>query len=199
MLFMEYSPQYEQHIIPEIRNGNEEAYQSVYYHYYESLCNYAMSFIRNREKAEDIVQEVFLKLWIKRASLKTGGSLKPYLYKMTYNEFVNTFRKDNRYQEELDIFKVVALSSVIQESEEAWQYSLKRMKDAIDNLPPRCKEIFLMHKRDGLKQKEIAESLCISVKTVENQVAKALKSLREKLVAETFQVFFFVRNIFKKI
>src|SRR5690606_798151 len=95
VLFMEYSPQYEQHIIPEIRNGNEEAYQSVYYHYYESLCNYAMSFIRNREKAEDIVQEVFLKLWIKRASLKTGGSLKPYLYKMTYNEFVNTFRKDN--------------------------------------------------------------------------------------------------------
>lgn len=195
---MEYSAEFEQDIIPKIRNGNEEAYRLVFYRYYESLCHYAMSFIRDRGKAEDLVQEVFLKLWTKRESLKSGGSLKAYLYKMTYNEFVTVFRKEKRYQQELDIFKLEALSPVLQESEESWQLKLKRVKEAIDSLPPRCKEIFILNKQDGLKQKEIAEKLSISVKTVENQVGKALKALKKKLSEETFYVLIFIRRLFRE-
>lgn len=195
---MEYSAELEQEIIPKIRNGNEEAYRMVFYRYYDSLCHYAMNFIRDKGKAEDLVQEVFLKLWTKRESLKTGSSLKAYLYKMTYHEFVTVFRKEKRYQQELDIFKFEALSPIIQESEESWQLKLKRVKEAIDSLPPRCKEIFILNKKHGLKHKEIAEQLSISVKTVENQVGKALKALRKKLAEETLQVLIFIRRLFRE-
>lgn len=193
---MEYSLEYKQGIAYEISNGNEEAYRAVFYHYFEPLCHYALNFTSDRDKAKDIVQEVFLKLWNKRESLHLSGPLKAYLYRMVYNEFVTTFRKEKRYQEELDIFKAESLQPLLQESEESWQLKLDQLKEALDSLPQRCREIFLLNKQEGLKHKEIAEKLGIAPKTVENQIGKALKALKKKLTDKTFYLLFLIQKSF---
>ncbi|WP_417355432.1 RNA polymerase sigma factor [Flavobacterium sp.] len=195
---MKYSPENEQGIIQRIRKGDNKAYQLVFYRYYEPLCHYALNFTPDKDQVKDIVQEVFLKLWNKKESLYLSGSLKAYLYRMTYNQFVTTFRKEKRYQEELDLFKMEALQPLLQENEETWQLKLNRVKEALDSLPERCREIFILNKRDGLKHKEIAEKLGISPKTVENQIGKASKALKKKLSDKTFYLLCLIRKSFGK-
>jgi len=195
---MDYSPEYEHRILPEIRGGNQQAYQSLFYYYYERLYHYALTFTADQDKAEDIVQEVFLKLWTKRESFHPNGSLKAYLYRMTYNEFVNAFRKEKRYYKELDEFKLQALAPLAEESEESWELKLHELKEAIDHLPPRCREIFLLHKQEGMPQKEIAKKLDISVKTVENQVGKAVNILKNKLSVKIMTLLMLIRRPFKQ-
>lgn len=195
---MNYSPEYELRILPEIRCGNQQAYQSLFHYYYERLYHYALTFTSDQSKAEDIVQEVFLKVWTKRESLHTNGSLKAYLYRMTYNEFINGYRKEKRYHEELDAFKFQALTPLLEESEETWQLKLNKLKEAVDKLPPRCREIFLLHKQEGVSQKEIAKKLDISVKTVENQVAKAVSILKNKLTSRVMTLLMLIRKPFKQ-
>lgn len=195
---MDFSPEYELRILPEIRCGNQQAYQSLFHYYYERLYHYALTFTSDQNKAEDIVQEVFLKVWTKRESLRPSGSLKAYLYRMTYNEFINVYRKEKRYHEELDAFKFQALTPLLEESEETWQLKLNKLKEAIDKLPPRCREIFLLHKQEGIPQKEIAKKLDISVKTVENQVGKAISILKSKLTSKVMTLLMLVRKPFKQ-
>lgn len=195
---MNYSPEYELRILLEIRCGNQQAYQSLFHYYYERLYHYALTFTSDQSKAEDIVQEVFLKVWTKRESLHPNGSLKAYLYRMTYNEFINGYRKEKRYHEELDAFKFQALTPLLEESEETWQLKLNKLAEAIDKLPPRCREIFLLHKQEGVSQKEIAKKLDISVKTVENQVAKAVSILKNKLTSRVMTLLMLIRKPFKQ-
>jgi len=198
MTGMDYSPEYELRILPEIRCGNQQAYQSLFYYYYQRLYHYALTFTSDQDKAEDIVQEVFVKLWKKRESLYPNGSLKAYLYRMTYNQFIDGYKKEKRYHEELAAFKSHALTPLLEESEESWQLKLSKLKEAIDNLPPRCREIFLLHKQEGIPQKEIAKKLDISVKTVENQVGKALNILKNKLTSKVMTLLMLIRKPFKQ-
>lgn len=145
--------------------------------YYKPLCLYAMHYLHDIDLVEDVVQDCFAELWGRMNAEKTVSSVKSYLYMMVRNSCLDTLKKDNQ----IDFNSSPSGLADIIPDEEAEERSLieARLWTAIDSLPEKCREVFLLSKRDGLKYKEIADKLNISAKTVENQVAKAMKILKE--------------------
>lgn len=150
--------------------------------YYQPLCNYAYSFIRNRDEAEEIVQSAFLSVWEKRDSLDIKTSLKAYLYTMVRNTSLNVIKHEKikqRYVGEALAFEERSHDSVAQKvlSSELEE----RIQHAMESLPEQCRLVFKLSRFEELKYSEIANQLNISIKTVENQMGKALKIMREQL------------------
>lgn len=145
--------------------------------YYRPLCLYAMHYLHDMALVEDIVQDCFTELWERLITEKEVSNVKAYLYMMVRNHCYDTLKKDNPT---LCDCSPSDLEDIISD-EECEERSLieARLWTAIDALPERCREVFLLSKRDGLKYKEIADKLDISVNTVENQVSKALRILKE--------------------
>ncbi len=135
---------------------------------------YALRIVDNTSDAEDIVEETFMKAWQAISSGTEIGHFKSYMYRCVRNECVS-FLRGKKEMEPID--------SIPEISEEVMDTSFRdaRIWKAIDELPEKCREIFLMSKRDGLSNAEIAEELNISVKTVKNQITKAFARLRESL------------------
>ena len=138
---------------------------------YKPLCLFALRYTDQVDDAEDIVQQAFADVWDKNRAGNVIGNLKAYLYQAVRNRSLSfTSQPVNAEATE-------QLPDVEDTSEEE-----DILRDAIDRLPPERKKIFLLSKRDGLKYQEIAEELNLSVKTVENQMSKALKALRETAI-----------------
>lgn len=155
--------------------------------YYRPLCLYAMHYLHNMDLVEDIVQDCFAELWEKLSTHKDISNVKSYLYMMVRNHCYDTLKKENFTDYNLSPFDLEDILT----DEECEERSLieVRLWSAIDSLPERCREVFLLSKRDGLKYKEIAEKLDISINTVENQVSKALRLLKES--SKKIYYFFF--------
>ncbi len=164
-----------------LKKGNQKAYQKIYIAFYNSLCKYLLNYTNNKLLAEDITQEVLIKLWTNREKLATNTSLKPFLYKSAYFTFIDHYRKNQRINEKLEEIRFDLLQEVIEEEQSFLEQRLGKLKSAIDQLPDRCKEIFLLNKYEGYRYKEIAAHFNISVKTVENQIGKAFVFLRKHL------------------
>lgn len=178
----DFSKADETDLLKAIHAGEESALKSIYANYYQKLCVYILNFTTDRNLVEDVVQDTFLKLWNKRETLRADGSLNAYLYKVTYNNFIDNYRKTKRLDEELDNIRLASLAELLDDDhEEIFSQRLKKVKDAIEQLPTRCKEIFLMNKEKGMRYQQIADELNISVKTVENQIGKALQLLRTNI------------------
>lgn len=164
-------------IVQEIREGNEESFRKVFHAYYESLCHYAYTLLRDMDEAEDVVQSMFVKIWEKRHTLVITHTMKSYLYKSIYHQCVNQF--DHRavrtkFQERSQIEK----SSAVQHPEVFPNELEERMAAAIQSLPKQCRTIFMMSRYQEMKYAEIAKELDISINTIENQISKALRVLR---------------------
>lgn len=154
--------------------------------HYRPLCLYALQYTEQTDDAEDVVQQVFTEVWEKNQKGVVIENLKAYLYRAVRNRSLSAAAQ-TPVSVAADTLPEVEDTS----EEEAVQAAERhaRMWDAIDRLPTERRKIFLLNKRDGLKYKEIAEELRISVKTVENQMGKALKALRETAVR--IYLFFF--------
>ncbi|MHA7942675.1 RNA polymerase sigma factor [Formosa sp. 3Alg 14/1] len=177
-------------------SGDSKAHDLLMDLYYQSLCNYAQSLCHDHYKAEDIIQNVFVKIWTNRKKINPELSIKSYLYKSAYNEFIDQCRKNKslRYLDE-KYFEAVDLVSKIEDKE--MDDLIKLMNVEIENLPSKCKEIFLMNKKEGLTHTEIAEYLNISTKTIEGHMTRAFKILAEKLNIKMKVLLFFTHNIKK--
>ena len=168
-------------LIEGLKKGNEAAYEYLVEHYHNRLCVYAHSLIRDDLLAEDIVQNVFIHVWEKRHKLKHDFSLENYLYKSVHNKFIDQYRKGKAVME-LEKKYIAALELAIEEKDENQEQKIfKILLDAIQELPPKCQQIFLMSKKEGLTNIEISEYLNVSKKTVEGQITKAFRILRKKL------------------
>jgi RNA polymerase sigma-70 factor (ECF subfamily) len=169
-------------VVPAIRDGNEIAFEQVFRFYYEPLCRYATGIVLETEEAEEIVQQVFLRIWERRAELNITVSFKAYLYRAVHNASLNykqRRKKDVRFDD-------VQLR-VVHATEPAHEMDVKQLEKEIGNalnvLPEQCRKIFELSRFEELKYREIAELLNLSVKTVENQMGKALRIMREQLSA----------------
>ena len=185
-----------QYLAERLISGDCKAYDFLMDIYYQRLCAYAQSLCNDPALAEDIVQNVFVRIWVKRKKINPDLSIKSYLYKSVYNEFISQYRKnkpvlylEKKYFEAIDV--VAEIEPVELEG------LIKLMNAEIDNLPSKCKEIFLMNKKEGLTHTEISEYLNISTKTVEGHITRAFKILTEKLGAKVEAVFFLLFD-FKK-
>ncbi len=149
--------------------------------HYNALCNYIYHYLNDPVSAEDIVQETFINLWQKRNDYKMPHSLKAFAYKSCKNKAVEYIRSKKSYDQHI---KEAALSriKVTDPSEMSSQYSrLEELHRSIRHLPPKCRNVFELHKFNGLSYAEIADRESISVNTVENHMVKALKLLRESM------------------
>ena len=175
------------------------AYNYLIDTYHHQLCVYANSLVKNIYSAEDIVQNVFIKVWEQRTRLKPDHALKSFLYKLVYNEFIDLYRK-NQSLFSLEKSYYDALNSVIQEDDsESFQRVLNVVNREIQNLPPKCKEVFILSKKEGLTNIEIAEHLDVSIKTVEAQITKAFSILRSSLEEKIKSVLFLLFGKRKKL
>lgn len=186
-------PQKNQYLTERLISGDCKAYDLLMNSYYQLLCVYAQSLCHDHAMAEDIVQNVFVKIWVKRKKINPDLSIKSFLYKSVYNEFIDQYRKnkpvlylEKKYFEAIDV--------VVEMETEELDALIKLMNAEIDNLPSKCKEIFLLNKKEGLTHTEISEYLHISIKTVEGHITRAFKILTEKLGTKMETVLFFLFN-----
>lgn len=163
----------------QIQNGDNLSFKKVFELHYELLYSYVIQFTNDKSQAEDIVQNTFVVLWIKRETITINTSLKAYLFKTAYNAYCDTHRKQKKNDKLLEALKYESFLSQIEVDDNLFNQKKQRIKNLVDKLPKRCKEILLLSKQESLKQKEIAKKLNISIKTVEAQLRIAFKKIRE--------------------
>lgn len=176
----------------------EKNFENIYKVYYPKMYGFAKTYVLTGEEAENIVQDVFLMLWEKRAEIEIAFSLTTFLFTLVKNKCLNHLRhqmvKDeyDAYMREELSFKLYSLErfDYSYHSEEELQIHIRK---AIDSLPERCREVFIKSRLEGKKYREISEELGISVNTVENQMVTALKKLRQEL-KDYLPLFLFLVN-----
>jgi RNA polymerase sigma-70 factor (family 1) len=158
------------------RLDDQQAYRELYTSLYSYLFGFAKTIVQSRESAEEVVSDVFIKLWERRKELEKIENLKVYLYVATRNIAFNYLDKQKRNSTNSIDDVEAEFTSIDFDPEQLLITAdmLALIQKAIDQLPPKCKVIFKLAKEDGLKYREVAEVLNISVKTVENQLAIAL-------------------------
>jgi RNA polymerase sigma-70 factor (ECF subfamily) len=150
--------------------------------HFKGLHAYACTIIKEEETAEDIVQNVFFRLWEKKEALPQVSSVAAYLYRSVHNESLNCL-KHAKVKQAYQQFAMHHHKEEIQPSGKSSLHELEhRLEGALNELPEACRTIFQLSRFEELKYREIAERLGLSVKTVENQMGKALRLMREKLV-----------------
>lgn len=165
-----------------LREGNEQAFEKIFRVYFKSLHSYAYAFMKDDELAEEIVQNVFCRIWEKRHQLKPDGSLKAYLYRAVHNESLNHLKQQKTRAAMQVHYERMEKAASGQASENMLVAELEmHIKKALDELPQQCRIIFQLSRFEQLKYQQIADQLNLSIKTVENQMGKALKILRSKL------------------
>jgi RNA polymerase sigma-70 factor, ECF subfamily len=170
-------------IVQGIKEGNEESFRQVFHAYYEGLCNYAFTLLRDMDDAEDIVQAMFLKIWENRHALTITHTIKAYLYKSVYHQCINQFDR-RAVRKKFNEQKLTVKTGDIQQPEVFPNELEERIIAAINTLPNQCRTIFMMSRYHEMKYVEIAKALNISVNTIENQISKALKILRTRFDSE---------------
>lgn len=173
----------EVNLINQINSGSEVAFERVFKQYFKSLQNYAFTMLKDVDLAEEMVQNVFLKIWDKRERLPADATVSSYLYKAVYHESLNWLRHEKVKMAHQNY----TLYSMKNETENAAErIKIKQLEQhlqqALNELPQQCRTIFQMSRFEELRYREIATELGISIKTVENQMGKALRLLRLKLV-----------------
>ena len=164
-----------------LKAGNEHAFQALFLKYYSSMCHFARQFLNSSELAEETVQDMFVKIWEKRETLNIETSVKHYFFRSVRNHCLNQLQHEKIKKQ----YAGMVLGSSKQEINPDQFYLevdlIQRIEKSIHSLPPKRQEIFRLSREQGLKYTEIADTLKISVKTVEAQMGLALKYLREDL------------------
>lgn len=166
-----------------------EKFREIYDLYYESLCKFLIFYTKDAQIIEDLVQEIFLSLWENRHIIEISY-IKTYLFQSARNKMLNYLR-DSRNRSKLleKWYEEQLCDSMADSGRFDIEQLTAKIQQAIESLPQKCKEIFILSKMKGLSYKKIAELKNISTKTVENQMGIALKKLRFSL-SEYFPLFF---------
>lgn len=185
-------------LIQAIIKGNTLAFKTVFEKYYQPLVAYITTFTNDVHLAEDLVQQAFVTLWDRRSSLNVNKSTKSFLYTIAYNAYIDHYRKQKRRDTFFDDLRLQALQEGIPEDTELMDARIAKLKSIVEQLPPRCKEILELNKLEGMPYKAIAETLGISLKTVESQMRIAYRKIREGF-EEDPMFLFFIRMVLRGV
>ena len=170
-------------LLERLKSGDQAAFDTIFRAHYAHLVAFGQSMLHDRGAAEDVAQEVMLELWRRRDSIAISESLRAYLLRATRNRSLNQLRHagvakraEPQIAGEESVNATGAAQLVASELRTA-------LAEAVAELPPACREVFTLSRGQGLRYAEIASTLGISVKTVESQMGKALKHLRNRLAA----------------
>ncbi len=161
---------------------NTQYFESVFKEYFNPLVNFVNKYLKNFENSRDVVQMTFLKLWENRVHLEVRTSVKSYIYQTTKNTMIDYLRKKNHLPEMKEIESIV-LSELADNDEDSLNPYIVRnaVEKCLQDMKPKAREIFTLHKFEGLTYEEIADFLHISKRSVEDNVGKVLKYLKEDL------------------
>jgi RNA polymerase sigma-70 factor (ECF subfamily) len=177
-----------------IQKKDNKAFESYYKMHYKSFFLMACRYLKNTQQAEEIVNDVFLKIWEDGNTISIDSSLKSYIYRSIINRSLNEIQKNKR---ELNL--AVELYNIRDESYELRQIEENELKiklyNAIENLPEQCKKVFELSRFEELKQQDIADRLGISIKTVKNHITHALKEISKSIDGFIVAVLLIIQNI----
>ncbi|MGV8096859.1 MAG: RNA polymerase sigma-70 factor [Mangrovibacterium sp.] len=161
--------------------GSKEAFHLLYLRYGLKIRKFARSYLKQEQDSEELVQDVFLKLWDKKEMLNSSGNLRAFIYKIAVNSIYDFIRRKNMEQVFLDYSK-----SGTQESDQTWNEvvfndMLFHVTQLIEKMPDQRRKIFVMSKKEGLSNDEIAAALHLSKRTVENQLYRATSFLKKNM------------------
>jgi RNA polymerase sigma-70 factor, ECF subfamily len=166
-------------VFQKIKKGDEAAFSRLFDGYYAALCFFAGKYLNDLDLARSLAQQVFVDIWQKREKIEVNSSVKSYLYSAVKNRCIDHLRKQkntSEISESIENQNQIPFRDLVEEAElNDW------INASINQLPDKCREVFLLCRFEGLKYVEIAQKLNISVKTVEMQMGIALKKLRERL------------------
>lgn len=172
----------EQDIVHAIRNHDRSVFETLYKEHYRQLFALAFRYVRNAPAAEEIVHDVFLKIWNKADQLTIEHSVKSYLCKSVVNSSLNFIKKEKTEREKQDVYMKVNNAETPENDErEQREALLSTLENAMHILPPKCKEVMYLSRFGKLKQQEIADQMQISVKTVKNHLTYGFQKIREHL------------------
>lgn len=167
-------------LLQQLSANNKQALKVIFDEYYDMVFYAVYRIVSDKNTAEDLSQDVFMRLWEKRHQIIINGSIGAYIRRMAINEGLGYLRKNKKY----DIEEIQDQHSPLTNSGEDTYIDgelEQQIQQAIATLPPRCKTVFVLSRFEELSYKEISEKLDISPKTVENQISKALKIMRVAL------------------
>ena len=158
---------------------DKDSFENLFREYFSPLISFARKILVDEDDAREVVQKVFINLWEKREEIDLSTSLKSYLFTSVHNRSLNVIRDRKKFSSE----EVPDMAGDWDVSAQIESMELEeKINEALQALPEKCRQIFELNRFDGLKYSEMAAQLEISIKTVENQMSKALKILREKLL-----------------
>lgn len=169
-----------------VATGDYHAFRELFTHHYRSLCNYAMRVVVTREIAEEVVSDVFVKLWKNREQIEVHTSFQAYIYRAVRNQALDYLKLRIHRQNERESLDSVQWNLTHADhfspaDELSFNEFYEHVEGCIQALPRQCQLIFRLSREEGLRYRDIAERLAISVKTVETQMSRALKVLRERV------------------
>lgn len=168
-------------LVEKLRKGNLDAFNAVFDKYGDRLFGFAMKYLKSTTETEELVQDVFLKIWENKKTLKTDSSLKAYLFTITYHYICRYFRKkqlQGKLKEEIGLKTEACVDT---EEQIDYHSTLEQIEKWIEKLPPKQKVIFEKSRKEGKSSREIAEELKLSPGTVDNHISAALKFLRKHI------------------
>ena len=172
-------------LILKLRNDNENAFKELFDRYSKKLYYFSLRYLRNKEESEELVQTVFINLWVHRKSLRVDLPVKGYIYRSAVNYIYNQLKKRAIHAKFLDSELIKGEIPTNLTYEQVLFNDMERSINSIINtLPLQQKKIFLLSRYENLSHQEIAEKLDLSVRTVENQVFRVLKIIRSRLQTE---------------
>ncbi|MBD3749770.1 MAG: RNA polymerase sigma-70 factor [Sphingobacteriales bacterium] len=193
----------DQQILNEIALGNQKVFDELYQKHYKNLFMLSFKYTRDQEITEEVVHDVFIKIWNQASSIIITQSLAGYLARAVVNTSINVIRKNKLINEHQEKYEVELFTDFEENQDEAMglEQKLIQLEMAIEKLPSQCKKVLLMSKFQKLKQQEIADELDISIKTVKNHLTYAYKKLKENinghlsmiilLIFELYRTFFY--------
>ncbi|CAL1520370.1 RNA polymerase sigma-70 factor [Chitinophaga sp. MM2321] len=167
-------------LIREVHAKNRLVFTFVYERHFQELAMTAFRYVKDAGIAQELVQEVFIKIWEQPALLDENGALRAYLYKAVINHAINYLKREKNIARHHSLIAASLTDSYLQDLQEEQELKLLIYQE-IEKLPRQCCKVFKMSRFDGLKYREIADQLSLSEKTVENHIIHALKVLRENL------------------
>jgi RNA polymerase sigma-70 factor (ECF subfamily) len=168
-------------LLNKLKRGDHNAFEKIFEQYSEQLYQFSFSYLKSKEASEDIVQEVFIKVWNNRKQIKTNTSFQSYLFTITLNavrKHFNKLAKSNELKHDL----LIGFSGKREEFDEFSDYQslLDKLEDLINQMPQKRKEAFIKKKIEGKSLKEISEEMSITTKAVEYHITEAMNFLRSR-------------------
>ena len=178
-------------LVSKLQNGDIEAFDELFSKYGNRLFAFALSYLKSKEESEELVQDVFLKIWENRKGLKKESSFKSYLFTVAYHNMCRLFRKKQIHQKFLDSGMIATNSTTSLEDQIEYRIALEQIDELISKLPEKQRVIFIKSRREGMSTQEIAQEMNLAPGTVDNQISAALKFLRRHISVKNFLLLMF--------